>query len=130
MRFLSRHARITLALLCAVLIAARIGGAHLHVCFDGSEPPVSLHLVEASQHHEQDPSGFTHVDQDMSLGGEYLGKKPAPGSDLALLAIACALFLFFLPRIRGSQPDYTSRIPARHPRAHGLPPPRGPPRCF
>jgi hypothetical protein len=111
-----------------VLVASRIAGAHLHLCLDGSEPPVSLHVADGAAHHGEEVGGFTHTDRDVNVGGEYLAKKPGAGFDLALVAMAFGLLLFLLPRNRFPVPDYSCPHPARPSRAHGLPPPRGPPR--
>jgi hypothetical protein len=127
-RLPARHVRITLALLCAVLLASRIAGAHFHLCFDGSEPPVSLHVVDSATVHSGEHDGISHDDQDVSVGGEYLAKKQGAGSDLAILALALAFLLCFLPRNASQVPGYDRTLPARQGRAHVLPPPRGPPR--
>jgi hypothetical protein len=140
---LSRHPTIqptiVLALLCAILVALRIAGAHLHLCYDGSEPPVSLHVSDAGGEHSEhahdgapgetaSAHGFEHDDRDVFVAGDALVKKGSGLADLALLAIVC-LFLGFVALRSGS-----GRIPGldlpliRPARAFLRPPLRGPPR--
>jgi hypothetical protein len=54
--------RACFMLCCALLLATRAAGAHLHYCLDGSEPPVSVHYL--------DPHHFDHVHHE--LRGEVL----------------------------------------------------------
>jgi hypothetical protein len=69
---------LLIALLCGVLLLTRLGGTHLHLCFDGSEPPISLHVADAGDHHPGESA--PHADQDVALGADLLVKKPAVAS--------------------------------------------------
>src|SRR5690242_12528275 len=68
-------------LLCLVLLAVRMGGAHLHLCFDGMEPPLAVHagdIVEhgdehASQHHDEN-ANKQHADVDLNLVDNGIAK--------------------------------------------------------
>jgi hypothetical protein len=115
-----------LTLLCALLLATRLGGAHLHLCFDGSEPPASLHLTDIGLHHGEFDAGSEHQDQDIALADEVLAKLFKSQLDLPALLLA-AMFLWGLLELAQT---YTPR-PARGfapSAAHSLrPPPRGPP---
>jgi hypothetical protein len=112
--------------LCLSLLLMRLSGAHLHLCFDGSEPPVSYHLVDSGIHHgDEHGTGEAHSDQDMPVAKDAAVKKSSAG-DAALLFCALVLLLFlFAP---GRQPR-----PAALPVFHGRhlsrlrPPLRGPP---
>ena len=77
----------------------RVGGAHLHLCLDGGESPVSVHL-SADTGADQPNSGVnqTHHDQDLSLSGEVLSKKADVAFDLAVLLVA-AFVLFWMPLV-------------------------------
>ncbi len=112
--------------MCAALLASRIAGTHLHVCLDGSEPPIELHVADDGEHHAED-SGAPHADRDVMLGGDYLSKK-GDLADPGLLALCLALLLFILPRLRAQLPDYLAPARPRPARINGLPPTRGPPR--
>ena len=72
----SRHSiRAFITLLCIMILVMRVGGAHLHLCMDGSEPPVSVH-VSADAGLERGSTGMdqVHHDQYVSLTGEVLAK--------------------------------------------------------
>jgi hypothetical protein len=131
---LSQRSRLVLALLCAAFVALRVAGAHLHLCFDGSEPPVSLHVADAGAHHAADDdhahvaepvSG--HVDRDVVMNGDFVAKKPAGDLLLPFLILAFALALYTLAPRLGPIPDYRSPVPLPS-RARLRPPLRGPPR--
>jgi hypothetical protein len=123
---LTTRTRIVLTLLCAALLASRIAGTHLHLCLDGGEAPVALHVADGGEHHAEE-SGTPHADRDVMLGGDYLSKKGGL-ADPGLLALCLALLLFLLPRLRTPLPGYFAPARPRAARTNGLPPPRGPPR--
>lgn len=66
----------------ALLLATRLAGAHLYLCFDGAEPPVTLHSIDGGEHDcpgdteqrdsEVDLSGFALAKAKSSFGGENL----------------------------------------------------------
>lgn len=88
-----------LTLVCAALLFARLGGAHLHLCFDGSEPPASLHVTD-SGHHADHHDGATHDDRDVWLLGDALTQPGKLGMDLPLLLAAVWLVMLLFTRLR------------------------------
>jgi len=91
--------RACIALLCITILVMRVGGAHLHLCLDGSEPPVSVHLTDdAGLDASHVGAGKTHHDQDVSLSGEVLAKKLDGALQLPVLLIA-AVLLFLVPLV-------------------------------
>jgi hypothetical protein len=115
------------ALLCASLVAMRVGGTHLHLCLDGSEPPVSLHVADAAEHHADDAGDTPHLDQDVTLGADLLVKKPFSDLDQSTIAPAFALPLFFVTRTRDVKPAFP-QLPRLASNPGRLRPPlRGPP---
>ncbi len=58
------HKAVAIAALIIWLIAGW-SGAHGHLCFDGQEPPVSIHLDTLSEHPEH-ATDEQHVDVDLS----------------------------------------------------------------
>jgi hypothetical protein len=127
-RFSSRS-RIAIALLCAALVASRLTGAHFHLCADGSEPPMALHVIDTVEHHHGELADVAHEDMDVDAGTDYLSKKlGAAGLDSGALAFLFFLLLFFVPRLRSRLPDLLIAPRAADSRVHWLPPPRGPPR--
>ena len=122
-----RKSRFALALLCAFMVAMRVAGAHLHLCLDGTEPPVSLHVADTGSHHAEEP-GESHVDRDVTISGDYVAKKSSFGLDLAMLA-AILFMLLLLPMRRGAtRQAHTAPLLPLPARLHLRPPLRGPPR--
>jgi hypothetical protein len=127
-----RISRFGIAALCLALLMLRVSGPHLHLCFDGTEPPVSYHLmdsglVDSDAHHgEHAGAGDAHTDQDMPVAKDVLVKKPAADST-ALLALVFALLLFLIAPVRESRPVFAGA--ALHSRSFPWlrPPLRGPP---
>jgi len=84
MRSLAPVARYVLWLLCAVILVTRISGAHVHLCFDGTEPLVSVHTEESRLDLGHELSGQGHSDVELSLGGDALVKKAFVAGDLTI----------------------------------------------
>lgn len=116
-----------MAILAIAIFALPLNGAHLHLCFDGAEPLVSVHAVDDQPTHHDGAVAQSHNDMDVLLSN---GEAPQPDSKfkiaLPLLAVALvALVSFFnLPvsirrrRIVQSLPSFNFLL---------LPPLRGPP---
>jgi len=101
------------------------GGLHLHLCFDGSEPPVSVHAADHVTHHAE-VSDLSHEDADVFLGGSAPPRMDDPGVQApALLAAFLVVVLLLLP---GSAPRPSGRwfLPSPAP-LRSRPPCRGPP---
>lgn len=97
----------------------------MHLCFDGGEPPASLHFTDAG-HHDDHHANDAHDDVDVALMDEAAGKA-GKCLDLPLLLAAICLLssLLWLPQ----QPPFGSRavsVASDPPRLR--PPLRGPPR--
>jgi hypothetical protein len=131
--------RWILATLCLSLLVMRISGAHLHLCFDGSEPPLSYHVADSGIHHVGGPDHGnahehsrehsheqSHDDRDLDVGQDLLLKKLA-GKDVTLALIAFALLLFLLSRSPAVTRTAYHPPPPGRPRAYLRPPLRGPP---
>ncbi|MBL8201070.1 MAG: hypothetical protein JNK40_08880 [Chromatiales bacterium] len=113
------------ALLCTAVLLPRLGGPHLHLCLDGSAPPIALHVSDAGAeagdgHHE---AGSSHEDQTVDVSSPVLGKVWPPGLDSALILVLalflCALHGVLLP-LSGGMPVPVLPLFLR-------PPLRGPP---
>lgn len=113
-----------LLLVCAALLFARLGGAHLHLCLDGSEPAASLHVSD-SGHHADHHDGQAHDDRDVSLVGDALTQSGKWGLDLPLLLAVLWLVTILFARLRITAAD--SPQPSASPPRFCRPPPRGPP---
>jgi hypothetical protein len=117
------------------LLIMRISGAHLHLCFDGSEPPLSYHVADSGIHHEDaHDHGLTHEpaheqshdDRDLDVGQDLLIKKLA-AKDLTLALITFALLLFLVSVSSGMARTAYLPPPSKRLRSHLRPPLRGPP---
>ena len=123
----SRRLRLLVTALCLAVLAPRLAGAHLHLCFDGSEPPLSYHVADSGIHHaDGHDSGESHSDRDMLVADDLLAKKSTHDLDAAALWFVYALLLFLLAPARRIVPA------ADTPRLRSLfswlrPPLRGPP---
>jgi len=113
-----------LTLVCAVLLFARLGGAHMHLCFDGSGPPASLHVTD-SGHHADHHDREAHDDRDVWPIGDALTQSGKLGMDQPLLLTAfwLVILLFTRPRLVPADPPRVALSPPRFCR----PPLRGPP---
>ena len=126
---LRSQSRALLILLCIGIVMMRVGGAHLHYCFDGSEPPVGLHIDgHAGGHHVNgDESASEHADMDVKTGVDALIKKnPTPFDVLGLIAMRNALGRLS-PRMQVVAHSFDLVLPFSAQRAHFRPPLRGPP---
>lgn len=66
--------RLTARLLLFAFLALPVGGAASHYCFDGQEPPVSVHFDNFSGHEEHGESE-QHVDVEKRMLAEHLVSK-------------------------------------------------------
>jgi len=123
------RSRLLIVTLCVAVAVLRVAGLHLHLCLDGSEPPVSMHVEDAGVHH-LDESGTTdtHMDRDLAIATDVVVKKPVDTLDLTLLGALCALLLFILARPREYIAFSLLPAPVRSARTRLRPPLRGPPR--
>ena len=95
-RNISRHK--TLAFLALIIwLTASLSGAHGHLCFDGQEPPISIHMEMLGEHIEHD-SSMQHVGADIDIGEPALAKLIKMDLPL-IIAAAMLLALLFKTRI-------------------------------
>lgn len=116
-----------LSIVLLVVLLTRLGGVHLHLCFDGLEAPATIHAADtadhADSHHHLDDQ---HADKDVDVLGAMLVKKSGGSADLPALFAICLALLLLLPRPRGHWPAAASHL--IFPRLLLLRPPlRGPP---
>lgn len=114
-----------LGLLCLLLIGARISGAHWHLCYDGQEPPIEIHVGDAALGDGNDHPGYE--DADLNLVDDGITKILSAGLDMAML-FAFFVLLWRLPNHARSVPTSQYRVPLfpTDPRLL-LAPPRAPP---
>ena len=123
---LTHRRRVLLLSLISVLLVTRAGGAHWHLCFDGQEPPVSIHVADSPIEHAADDIGNPHHDQNVDVGLAWLAKHSSANFDLPPLVFA-ALALWAVPPQPTTQPFSEALAPTFHDFSRRLPPLRGPP---
>jgi hypothetical protein len=114
-----------LIVLLAVLVT-RLGGAHLHLCFDGQELPATLHAGDTAEHSQGHHLGEQHSDKDVDVLGAVLMKKSSGSTDMPVLLAVC-LVLLLLPRLLGQWPPAVFYQVFPHQPLRLRPPLRGPP---
>ena len=86
MRPLSLPRLAAVTLFSAALLLAWVAGAHLHLCFDGQEPSVTLHhLADGGDHLDHHRPEQQHSDADLDLDASI---RRAPENDADAPAIA------------------------------------------
>lgn len=116
--------RIAIVVLLAFL-GVRMSDAHLHVCLDGQEPPLTVHTSDGSVHHdEHHHEESEHNDRDVELNEAALFKVSSD-ADVFLPVIA----FFLLPIILETKRVAANleRPPTLRPVSKLRPPLRGPP---
>lgn len=87
--------RACLALVALAILVVPMGRAHLHLCLDGSEPPVSLIFDDGYPHAPKAGLQGTFHDVDVSLPAEALAKKSGSTFDapefIAATAVLCRM---------------------------------------
>ena len=119
--------KIWIALISLAVMAMPVSGAHLHLCFDGGEPPATYHAVEDGSAHDHPAATGAHNDKDVSLQGVALAKKQDGAVDLPT-ALAVAALIFRIPvsaPVPAIDTDVATPVPLRVARI--LPPLRAPP---
>jgi hypothetical protein len=113
----------TLAFVALIIwLIASWSGAHGHLCFDGQEPPISVHIHALGEHPDH-TTDEQHVDADVDLNQPLLAKLTK--IDLPLLITAALLLAVLFEKasvvVTNYSPAYSSR------RAGLRPPLRAPP---
>ena len=124
--FRSFRSQDWLLMMCVLVLALRAGTAHLHLCFDGREPPVSQHLFDDGAHHAgQAGMSAPHHDADVPLG-DLIGKSDRTFSDSQLLLLAAMVCWALFSPAKGFFPRSLSQAVVQ-PFLFLRPPLRGPP---
>lgn len=120
-----RHQNLLLTLLLGIALLMTHGvGGHLHLCFDGQEPAVSMHAADGDHAEHQSISG--HNDQNIELSSVVIAKLWSQSLDsAALLFVVTALLFFALPNLPRTPFGISFALGASPKFLH--PPLRGPP---
>lgn len=110
------------------VLAVRLADTHLHLCFDGQEAPTSVHLADASVHHDLDhEDGPAHADQDVDPFIGTLVKSDDDAQPLFALIVGTLLTIELLPPDRAVPALDRETLLATAPPFYLRPPLRGPP---
>jgi len=121
----SRIRLVVTLVACIAFLSLRLVGDHLHFCFDGSEPLVSVHGDDGEMHHAELGVNAPHDDVNVDLMSAVL--KGA--SELLLpVALLATLLLLILPLVRLRQIQFPIVLIPDFRLHHLRPPLRGPPR--
>jgi hypothetical protein len=99
--------------------------AHLHLCFDGQEPPAAVHLADGDAHEHRHETDGTHDDVDVDIAGQVIAKSFK--HDLAILPPVMLVGIGAVPTRSYAPPSRTAPRPPPPP-LYYRPPLRGPPR--
>lgn len=118
--------RLCVGLLCVAVLAMRMGGAHLHLCLDGTVPQATVQVADTGS----PPGGLhkLHHDVDISLVGEGFAKKSFDSAPDLPVLVAAVLVLFILRDPTRLLIRREWSFPVRSNPFLRLPPARGPPR--
>jgi hypothetical protein len=123
-----RHSFVArlLWLLAIALLLVRVGEAHLHLCLDGQQSAVAMHMEDVPTHSGSDASYDGHNDVDIDLSAASWAKKVGL-DEMPAIVFAAVLLALLLPVLRSTVrpgqllvPSFTSVFALR-------PPLRGPP---
>jgi hypothetical protein len=96
-----RNTIAVILLLCAALLSTRTLGDHLHFCFDGQEPLVSLHGVDGEMHHLQVSGSKGHNDRDYDLIPATAKSQLQDVRDaLPTLFLVASIFALLVPHLQ------------------------------
>ncbi len=109
-------------------MVTRLVDAHLHLCFDGQEPPAAVHMTDGAGHDDSHHVDSQHQDRDVQMLDTALVKKVGESADVLIPAFLAAVFLLLLFDVRGRLWLRSNDAPPILRALHSLKPPlRGPP---
>lgn len=123
---LLRRKPMLLCVFAWMLVILRVADAHAHLCFDGKEPPATIHVADLGSHPcETDPVTDHSGDKDIQPAAEVLLKKASFDEfwlpSVAIPAAAIVLQSYDEVALPGSQLAHAGPV------VFFRPPLRGPP---
>lgn len=113
-------------LLAIALLLVRVGDAHLHLCLDGQQYPVAIHVQDAPTHQGPEASFDGHNDIDVDLSIAPWIKKMGV-DEMPIMVFAAVLLVLLLPVLLDAIRPAQLLIPSLPSVFTLRPPPRGPP---
>jgi hypothetical protein len=127
MTFAQRKGAGLILLLCISLLSTRMLGDHLHLCFDGREPAISMHGDDGGLHHVGVGADVTHDDSNLDLLTATSIKRLSLDPLFGMVLLA-AVFAILRPQSWLQRLAADLSLPPLSPIRHLRPPLRGPPR--
>jgi hypothetical protein len=113
--------------LAVALLPLRMANAHLHLCLDGQDAPIAVHVEDLPADHDDPHAANGHHDHDVDVSGSVTAIKASNLIALDYAVIDAYVFAILLP----AQPDsvqVTSFVAPDLPSVFLLyPPSHGPP---
>ena len=116
-----------LCLVAVALLPIRMANAHLHLCLDGQERPVTFHVQDVPTHHGTAGASSGHNDVDVDIASSISAKKVSTADELSPAILGAYVLALLLPEYPRAAPQDGSLTPALTPRFDLRPPTRGPP---
>lgn len=113
--------------LAIALLPVRMADAHLHLCLDGGERSMSIHVEDPPVHDGAIDADTGHTDRDVDLSNPLLIKKSGTSDKTAIAVLRVYVLALVLPVARSVEPLAELRLPAVVPAFNLRPPLRGPP---
>jgi hypothetical protein len=124
---MNRGVQLFVILLCTIFLVIQSTDAHVHLCLDGQEAAVSIHIEHGAGLNEHLAEiGLDHRDLDIDLGIGSITKLPKVDLPVMALLFSALLIAFNLlgkpPLARSRSTRFRFQSPS-----HLRPPLRGPP---
>lgn len=115
--------------LLVALVATRVSGVHLHLCFDGQQPQASVQTGQAGLDEFDGSTNHQEKDKDLSILSDALVKNMGNKTLSPMLFVAAVLlFILNLPGKVGFSSGFSRPVIPHASGFHLRPPLRGPPR--
>lgn len=119
---------IALWVAAIALLPLRVANAHLHLCLDGNQTPVSVHVEDVPTHFSEAQSADGHDDRDVQVPAAQAVVKADTLDQLTLACLAQSSLAYDLPARVQHVGIGESASPIVLAPSDLRPPPRGPPR--
>lgn len=116
-----------LLVLATALMPVRVGMTYVHLCMDGQEPALSLHVQELPTHHDLDVSADGHNDLDLDASDLLPARQSDDVADLGPTELVASVVVPLQRARRIEAPAADVAIPPGLTAFDLRPPSRGPP---
>lgn len=118
---------LVLWVLATALLPVRMANAHLHLCLDGKEPPVTMHVFDVPTLADIEHAAEGHEDRDVQVSTSFSINKSAGVDDVGLTLATAYTLAILLPVQDHIAPIDIDLVQSHEFPLELLPPLRGPP---